>query len=173
MGKASRSKKEKADMNNIEPQGNIQKVLIIGLVAAVVLFGISLGYNLRVSSLNKSLSSKVDDQEEVLSLKELIPAGAPKEVKEAYTFAQENIAVVKKIKCYCGCQSQGSAGHNSLSDCFVDKIKDSGQIIYSDHARSCQVCVGEAIDTKQWLSEGKSYDEISKSIDAKYDRSPQ
>ena len=173
MGKASRSKKEKTDMNNNEPQGNIQKVLIISLVAAVILFGISLGYNLRVSSLNKSLSSKVDTQEEALSLSELIPAGAPKGVKEAYTFIQENIEVAKKVKCYCGCQSTSSAGHNSLSDCFIDKINDSGQIIYSDHGRSCQICVGEAIDTKQWLGEGKSYDEISKSIDAKYDRSPQ
>jgi len=143
-------------------------VLTIGLVVAVVLLGISLGYNFRISSLNKSLIKKSEGNNAATSLKGVIPAGAPKKIKEAYAFAQENMALFKKVTCYCGCQSPSSAGHTSLSDCFVDKIKDNGQIVYSEHGANCHICVNEATDTKQWFGEGKSYEQIAKSIDAKY-----
>ncbi len=123
---------------------------------------------------NFDLNNKVAQLEETIggstgqSLDDFIPANPIiKGTKEAYIFARANLEVMKKINCYCGCQSS-AYGHKSLADCFVKKINDKSVIEYSDHGRNCQKCILEALDTKKWLAEGHTYEQIGKLIDAKY-----
>ena len=165
MGKASRAKHDKPEHNSTKPKGNGQNILVISLMVAIVFLGISVGFGLKYFNANDTLSKKIDESVST-SLSDVIPANAPKEVKEAYLFVQENIGLTKNITCYCGCMN--IEGHGSLSNCFVKEIKDSGQIVYDSHGSGCQICVGEALDSKKWLSEGLSSDQIAKSIDAKY-----
>ncbi len=119
------------------------------------------------------LKNKVAQLEETIdgstgqSLDDFIAANPIKGTKEAYVFARANLEVIKKINCYCGCQSS-TYGHKSLADCFVKKINDKSVIEYSDHGRNCQKCILEALDTKKWLAEDHTYEQISKLIDTKY-----
>ncbi len=170
MGKASRTKKDKPEHNSPKPKGNSKNILVVSIMVALVFLGISVGFGLRYYNANNTPSKTIDESVST-NLSDVIPANAPKEVKEAYQFTQENIDLTKKITCYCGCLN--SAGHENLSKCYVREIKDNGQIVYDSHASMCQICIGEALDSKKWLSEGLSPDQIVKLIDARYNRPAQ
>jgi hypothetical protein len=72
------------------------------------------------------------------------------DVRKAYQTAKEVPGVLVQQPCYCYCQRKG---HRSLLDCFK-----------TDHAASCNICVREAVLTDQMHRQGKSAEEIRRTI---------
>jgi hypothetical protein len=78
-----------------------------------------------------------------------------------YTYATKHPDVLEQIPCYCGCG--GHSGHRFLRDCF---IKDDWT--YDEHARTCDVCIGEALKVQNYLASGKTLKEARTLIDNEY-----
>ncbi len=78
-----------------------------------------------------------------------------------YTYATKNPDVLEQMPCYCGCG--GHSGHRFLRDCF---IKDDWT--YEEHARYCDVCIGEALKVQNYLASGKTLKEARALIDKEY-----
>ncbi len=84
------------------------------------------------------------------------------EVAKAYKIAYENPQnVLSKVKCYCGCIKNN--GHKNNRDCFV---KEDGS--FDLMGLNCGLCVKTALISKQMLDEGKSVQEISDYVDARW-----
>jgi hypothetical protein len=146
-------------------------IILITLIA-------SLGFNLYfVFKLSKHQKSNEQLKSKVIALQRRIrkkassiystPGGSAR-IRKAYSFAQENQGVLKKINCYCGCQNSSYLRHASLTDCFIKKIATGGRIIYDFHGQNCSTCVDEILDIKSWLEEQNNYAEIKNLIDKKY-----
>lgn len=88
---------------------------------------------------------------------------ASPEIAEAYRFAKENPqGVLSIVKCYCGCLKNGS-GHKNNRDCFFN---EDGSVDLM--GLNCGLCVKTALISKQMLAEGKTVQEISDYVDAKW-----
>jgi hypothetical protein len=79
----------------------------------------------------------------------------------AYTYATKHPDVLEQIPCYCGCG--GHSGHRFLRDCFIQDDRT-----YDEHARYCDVCIGEAIKVQNYLAQGKTLKEARTLIDNEY-----
>lgn len=79
----------------------------------------------------------------------------------AYTYATKHPDVLEQIPCYCGCG--GHSGHRFLRDCFIHD-----DWTYDEHARVCDVCIGEAIKVQNYLAQGKTLKEARALIDQEY-----
>ena len=90
---------------------------------------------------------------------------APTVVQEAYQFAVANPEALKNVPCYCGC---GAVGHTSNYSCYVQEVKDSGEIVFEQHALGCSLCVDISQDVMRLTSEGKTPQEIRGTIDQTY-----
>jgi hypothetical protein len=73
-------------------------------------------------------------------------------VAAVYLQAAEIPHVLDGLYCYCHCDRH--AGHHSLLDCFRD-----------EHARSCGVCLAEAVLAHRLVGEGQSLPEIRAAVD--------
>lgn len=80
----------------------------------------------------------------------------------AYTYVTKNPDVLEQIPCYCGCG--GHSGHRFLRDCFIHD-----DWTYDEHARYCDVCIGEAIKVQNYLAQGKTLKEARALIDKEYE----
>ncbi len=80
---------------------------------------------------------------------------------KAYTYVTKNPEVLEQIPCYCGCG--GHSGHRFLRDCFIHD-----DWTYDEHARYCDVCIGEAMKVQSYLAEGKTLKEARALIDKEY-----
>lgn len=72
-------------------------------------------------------------------------------VREAYTFAGKDPALLAQLHCYCGCDK--AFGHQSLLDCYR-----------STHGATCEVCTQEALLAKRMSEQGSPVDEIRNAI---------
>lgn len=90
---------------------------------------------------------------------------APTVVQEAYQFAVANPDALKNVPCYCGC---GAVGHTSNYSCYVQEVKNSGEIVFDQHALGCSLCVDISQDVMRLTSEGKTPQEIRGTIDQTY-----
>lgn len=79
----------------------------------------------------------------------------------AYTYATKHPDVLEQIPCYCGCG--GHSGHRFLRDCFIHD-----DWTYDEHARVCDVCIGETIKVQNYLAQGKTLKEARALIDQEY-----
>ncbi len=79
----------------------------------------------------------------------------------AYTYATKHPENLEQIPCYCGCG--GHSGHRFLRDCFIHD-----DWAYDEHARYCDVCIGEAMKVQSYLAEGKTLKEARALIDKEY-----
>lgn len=97
------------------------------------------------------------------SLDEFIKQNNAKEdIAKAYKIAYENPQnVLSKVKCYCGCIKNNS--HKNNRDCFIN---EDGS--FDLMGLNCGLCVKTALISKQMLDEGKSVQEISDFVDAKF-----
>ena len=95
-------------------------------------------------------------------------ANSNDDAKKAYRFASdvENHSALKASSCYCGCQR--GLGHTGLLDCYIEKLLPGDQVIYAEHGKGCRLCVVEALSVEAWSDAGKSDEEISKLVDAKF-----
>jgi len=50
--------------------------------------------------------------------------------QQAYTQAVVHRDELRYIPCFCGC---GPIGHQSVADCFVDKVSANGAVTYDTH----------------------------------------
>ena len=50
--------------------------------------------------------------------------------QQAYTQAVVHRDELRYIPCFCGC---GPIGHQSVADCFVDRVSPDGAVIYDTH----------------------------------------
>ncbi len=78
-----------------------------------------------------------------------------------YTYATRHPDVLEQIPCYCGCG--GHSGHRFLRDCFIHD-----DWTYDEHARYCDVCIGEALKVQNYLASGKTLKEARALIDNEY-----
>lgn len=65
------------------------------------------------------------------------------------------------IPCYCNCAV--ASGHRSLRDCY---LREDGSL--NEHASTCHVCIGEALDVGEARERGVSWWEIRTQIDLRY-----
>ncbi|PAD78931.1 PCYCGC motif-containing (lipo)protein [Paenibacillus campinasensis] len=84
-----------------------------------------------------------------------------------YAAVGELEAILKEIKCYCGCMDEQHGYHDSLYRCFIAETAD-GEVTWTDHGAQCGICLTELQDAKRLNEEGKSLDEIKQFIDDKY-----
>lgn len=84
------------------------------------------------------------------------------EIAEAYRFAQENPQnVLSKVRCYCGCLK--NQRHKNNQDCFFN---EDGS--FDLMGLNCGLCVKTALLSRQMLAEGKTVQEISDYVDARW-----
>lgn len=83
-----------------------------------------------------------------------------------YQAAAKANDVLKWMPCYCGCGD--SAGHKSNFNCFVDEIKENGEVVWDDHGTRCAACLETAVTSIKMVQEGKSLTEIREAIDEAY-----
>lgn len=107
-----------------------------------------------------NLDSSKQTLDEFLSLNNTTP-----ETAEAYRFAKENPQdVLSTVKCYCGCLKNN--GHKNNKDCFLN---EDGS--FDLMGLNCGLCVKIALTSKQMLTEGKTVQEISDYVDARWEKS--
>jgi len=63
--------------------------------------------------------------------------------REAYAAARQIPAVLNQLYCWCGCKENSATHHRALLECFE-----------SEHASSCDVCMGEAMIAKSLVAQG-------------------
>jgi hypothetical protein len=115
-------------------------------------------------------SSKANNKSDTIKLAPInsLPVeirNAPVVVRESYQFALANPDALKNVPCYCGC---GNVGHTSNYDCYIKDIKQSGEIIFDQHALGCSICVDISQDVIKMSENGKSPADIRTSIDLTY-----
>jgi hypothetical protein len=72
-------------------------------------------------------------------------------VREAYTFAGKNPALLAQLHCYCGCDK--AFGHQSLLDCYR-----------GTHGATCEICTQEALLAERLSQQGSPVDQIREAI---------
>ncbi len=77
------------------------------------------------------------------------------DVREAYSVAERDPALLAQMHCYCGCDRQ--EGHKNLLDCFRD-----------EHGSKCAICVGEAREADAMAGRGVPVDQIRDTLRARY-----
>lgn len=86
-------------------------------------------------------------------------------VQVAYQYAVDHPEMLEHQPCYCGC---GPMGHLNNLDCFIQDVKETGDITYDPHASGCGICVDIALDAKRLDEEGKTPLQVRLYIDATY-----
>ena len=81
--------------------------------------------------------------------------GDDQRLVRAYEAARAMPEVFDGLYCYCHCKED--MGHVSLLTCYE-----------SEHAASCDICLGEAAMAAQMHAAGASLEDIRRAIDARY-----
>ncbi|HXY18884.1 MAG TPA: CYCXC family (seleno)protein [Gemmatimonadales bacterium] len=81
--------------------------------------------------------------------------GEDERLVRAYEAARTMPELFDGLYCYCHCKED--MGHVSLLTCYE-----------SEHAASCDICLGEAAIAAQMHAAGASLDDIRRAIDARY-----
>jgi len=81
--------------------------------------------------------------------------GADQRLVQAYAAARTIPGVFDGLYCYCHCKED--FGHRSLLTCFE-----------SEHAASCDICLGEAELAVRMHQEGAALEAIRRAVDARY-----
>lgn len=90
----------------------------------------------------------------------------PENMQLIYQAAAKANDVLKWMPCYCGCGD--SAGHRNNFNCFVQEIKENGEVVWDDHGTRCAACLETAVASINMVQEGKSLTEIRQVIDEAY-----
>src|SRR3990172_7541357 len=145
-------KPERKAKNKIVTKKKGNNTLIIGAVAVILLAAI--GY-----VFFSGADSNKDKQDSNIKFPDYVYTDAL--ALKGYTYATNHPDILEQIPCYCGCG--GHSGHRFLRDCF---IKDDRT--YEEHARYCDVCIGEAMKVQSYLASGKTLKEARALIDNEY-----
>lgn len=74
---------------------------------------------------------------------------------QAYAAARSAPGVLDGLYCYCHCREEFN--HRSLLTCFE-----------SEHAASCDLCMGEAVLAVNMASQGSTLEQIRRAIDERF-----
>ena len=72
-------------------------------------------------------------------------------VKQAYTIAEKNPALLAELHCYCGCDR--TEGHQNLLDCYRGR-----------HGETCEMCTEEALLADRMSEQRLPLDQIRDAI---------
>ena len=93
-------------------------------------------------------------------------------IKDAYSFAKLEGDKLTSLPCNCGCMTD-AANHGGrlhargLIDCFMHgDVNNGGE--WDAHASECGLCYEDALYAKKLYGEGKTKEEIKKSLEEKY-----
>lgn len=143
----------------------MKKVIILAIILLIVFAGItfvSTNQKPRPQSSAQASLTTLDSSKQTLD-EFLNQNNATPEIAEAYRFAKENPqGVLSTVKCYCGCLKNGS-GHKNNGDCFFN---EDGS--FDLMGLNCGLCVKTALISKQMLAQGKTVQEISDYVDARW-----
>ncbi len=109
------------------------------------------------------------DLQEVTASVDILPSfldDKPEDMRLIYQVAGTATDIIEWMPCYCGCGE--SAGHGSNMNCFIDKIRKDGSVVWDDHGTRCQVCLEIAVQSVKMTQEVKSLKEIRDIIDDTY-----
>lgn len=143
---------ERKAKNKIVTKKKGNNTLIIGAVAVILLAAI--GY-----VFFSGTDSNKDKKDADIKFPDYVYTDAL--ALSGYTYATKNPDVLEQIPCYCGCG--GHSGHRFLRDCFIHD-----DWTYEEHARYCDVCIGEALKVQNYLASGKTLTEARALIDKEY-----
>ncbi|MEI4772016.1 PCYCGC motif-containing (lipo)protein [Psychrobacillus sp. FJAT-51614] len=113
--------------------------------------------------------SENGDIQETTASTDVLPTFLDKQsddMKLVYQAAAKANDILKWMPCYCGCGD--SAGHLNNFNCFVQEIKESGEVVWDDHGTRCAACLETAVMSINMTQEGKSLVEIRNAIDDAY-----
>jgi hypothetical protein len=86
----------------------------------------------------------------IADMTETLPPEHFQKVADAYAAAKLIPDTLEQVTCFCPCYR---AGHANLLDCYKDK-----------HAAGCQICLDEALRAGELSEEGKSDEEVVRTI---------
>lgn len=123
--------------------------------------------NEEISSINDG--NMRDTREETTDAQVLPPflKNHSEDMKIIYQAVAEHQDLLEHIPCYCGCND--SVGHEHNYHCFIHDTKDTGAVVWDDHATRCQVCLDIAVESIVEYDNGKTINEIRDEIDGKYE----
>ncbi|MDO8570196.1 MAG: PCYCGC motif-containing (lipo)protein [Candidatus Daviesbacteria bacterium] len=141
-----------------------KKKIIVVFGVALILIGIFFTLSFSNNNVNQSETSQPTTQTDALSVF-LTQNKASADVAEAYRFAKENPqGVLSKIKCYCGClEEEKDKKHDNNRECFFNKDES-----FDLMGLNCGLCIKTALTAKEMLSQGKTVQEISDYVDARW-----
>ncbi len=84
-----------------------------------------------------------------------------------YKGAVDHLVDYSHIPCYCGC-AMYEHPHSSLASCFVKEVKSDGQLVFTDHSTTCDICQGVADMTVKGLASHQSLLDIRAAVYKKY-----
>jgi len=76
-----------------------------------------------------------------------------------YQGAVDHYDSYKYIPCYCGCAIYTTA-HKNLAECFIKDMKDTGEVVFTDHSVTCSQCQTAAKLTLEGIAAGTSLKDI-------------
>jgi hypothetical protein len=91
------------------------------------------------------------------------PDFVTEELMDAYLFAAKRPDVLRYMPCYCGCGL--NQGHKNNLDCYIKGVGPGGNIVFSDHATYCDICIEITNDARRLSSEGQSLTRIRTYVD--------
>ncbi len=119
-----------------------------------------------------NLGAPVPNPEEVLETKAAgqlpdflsqLGGAARSKVAVLYKGAMDNYDIYSHIPCYCGCAIYAKP-HRSLADCFIKERKDDGEVVFTDHSLTCELCQGAAQITVDGIAKGTPQKEIRAAV---------
>ena len=88
-------------------------------------------------------------------------------IKPLYQGALDHGDVYAQMPCYCGCALYQHA-HTSLKSCFIKTTSADGQVNWTDHSTSCDICTGVAQLTLDELAKGTAPKVIREMVHTKF-----
>lgn len=71
------------------------------------------------------------------------------------------------MPCYCGC-AMYQHPHTSLARCFIQEEPSGGDIVFTDHSTTCEICQGVAAMTVNGLANNTALDLVRVDVFQKY-----
>lgn len=120
---------------------------MVVMISVVALLGVTVGATYKLHASNDAPISATLTQN---------PDQFTGDVRKAYLVARDHPELLAQLHCYCGCEQQD--GHKSLLDCYR-----------TNHAASCDICVGEAVTAAKLADEGMPVEQIRDALRQRYD----
>jgi Protein of unknown function with PCYCGC motif len=109
-----------------------------------------------------NLGAPVPNPKEVLQTKSAgqmpdflsqLDGAARTKAQTLYKGAVDDYDVFQHVPCYCGCAAYESP-HKNLAECFIKEKKANGEVVFTDHGLTCDICQQGAQMTMDGVAKG-------------------